>query len=46
MKRKCPTCGRLREEYEFVSVICGWCDKIAVDAELELIVGGDGNELR
>ena len=41
MRRKCPTCGKLREEMEFIGVMCGWCDKIAAEAEVDLFIGGD-----
>ncbi len=33
--RRCPACGKLREIDEFAGPVCGWCDKIIVDAELE-----------
>ena len=35
LTRRCPACGKLRETGEFAGLVCGWCDKIIVDAELE-----------
>ena len=35
LMRRCPACGKLRETVEFAGLVCGWCDKIIVDAELE-----------
>ena len=35
LMQRCPACGKLRETDEFAGLVCGWCDKIIVDAELE-----------
>lgn len=35
MKRRCELCGCLRNEEEFLSAICGWCDKIAQDVAMD-----------
>lgn len=41
MKRRCPRCGKLRVQAEFIGSACGWCDKIAAEAETALFIEGD-----
>jgi hypothetical protein len=35
LMRRCPACGKQRVTDEFAGLVCGWCDKIIMDAELE-----------
>ena len=36
MQRRCPLCGVLREEDEFISFCCIRCDDMIAEAELDL----------
>ena len=36
MQRRCPLCGVLREEDEFISFCCVRCDDMLAEAELDL----------
>jgi len=32
--KRCPLCGSLRTEDEFIAAHCGWCDKLITDVEM------------
>jgi hypothetical protein len=43
MKRTRSMCGRLEEPEEFIGCLCGRCDKIVGDVEVEMVVvSGEG----
>jgi uncharacterized membrane protein YvbJ len=34
--KTCQSCGKQRNEDDFIGQVCGWCDKLSFVAEVEI----------